>query len=80
MVGVACRILLSIDRSQSVADAMDSVLLAETYSKSSSRSNVKVVGVDLSGNPYVCVHVYMCVCTCMYVFLVCMHVCLLASK
>jgi len=47
------RILLSIDRSQPVADARDTVLLAEEFLKQTYQSSVKVIGVDLSGNPYV---------------------------
>ena len=47
------RLLFSIDRRQSPAEAMDTVLLAEEYSKLSTDSPVKVIGVDLSGDPRV---------------------------
>ena len=43
---------MSIDRRQSVAEAMDTVMLAEQYSKSE-EAEVRVVGVDLSGDPHV---------------------------
>ena len=48
-----------MDRRQSAAEAMDTVLLAEKYSKMAAdhpgacASDVKVIGVDLSGNPHV---------------------------
>ena len=52
MHSVLCvsRMLLSIDRCQTVSEAADTVLLAEKYSNSL-HTDVKVVGVDLSGNP-----------------------------
>lgn len=49
------RLLLSIDRRQSIDEAMDTVLLAEKYSTmpSCGEDQVKVVGIDLSGDPRV---------------------------
>ncbi len=58
LLGFNPRLLLSIDRRQSVDEAMDTVLLAEKYySKTaadpSGASDVRVIGVDLSGDPRV---------------------------
>ena len=60
MQGSISRLLLSIDRRQSVDEAMDTVLLAEKYSKMATdpnrgagASDVRVIGVDLSGDPRV---------------------------
>lgn len=48
------RLLLSIDRRQSVAEASDTVQLAVDYSRNiSSGHHAKVVGIDLSGDPQV---------------------------
>jgi hypothetical protein len=47
------RLLLSIDRRQSPAEAMETVFLAEKYSKSTAGGLVRVIGVDLSGDPRV---------------------------
>lgn len=44
--------LLSIDRRQSPAEALETVLLAEEYSKNT-KCPVRVVGIDLSGDPRV---------------------------
>ena len=50
------RLLLSIDRRQSVAEAMDTVQLAVEYSnRVSSKHHSRVVGIDLSGDPKVCI-------------------------
>ena len=50
------RLLLSIDRRQSVAEAMDTVHLAVEYSSHvSSEHHTRVVGIDLSGDPKVCI-------------------------
>ena len=46
------RLLLSIDRRSSVEEAREAVELAEQYSKFD-HHHVKVVGVDLSGDPSV---------------------------
>lgn len=48
------RLLLSIDRRQSPAEAMETVLLADKYSRllASAGHPVRVVGVDLSGDPH----------------------------
>lgn len=50
------RLLLSIDRRQSADEMMDTVSLAEKYRMllESADSRVRVVGVDLSGDPSVC--------------------------
>ena len=48
------RLLLSIDRRQSVEEAMDTVHLAVEYSSHvSSERYTRVVGIDLSGDPKV---------------------------
>ena len=49
------RLLLSIDRRQSGLEAMDTVLLADEYKKrlDANNSRVRVLGIDLSGDPYV---------------------------
>ena len=47
------RLLLSIDRRKSVADAVETVSLAEEYSTPLSAQLTRVVGIDLSGNPKV---------------------------
>lgn len=48
------RMLFSIDRRNGVEEARDTVELAERYMKFSSRDHhVKVVGIDLSGDPSV---------------------------
>ena len=48
------RLLLSIDRRQSVEEAMDTVHLAVEYSSHvSSEHYTRVVGIDLSGDPKV---------------------------
>lgn len=46
-------LLLSIDRSQSVAEAYDTVELALKYSNESNDHHARVVGIDLSGDPNV---------------------------
>lgn len=42
-----------MDRRKSVEDAKETVELAETYMKNPGDRKVKVVGIDLSGNPSV---------------------------
>ena len=49
---VISRLLLSIDRRNSVEEARDTVELAHQYSKFDCH-HVKVVGIDLSGDPSV---------------------------
>ena len=46
------RLILSIDRSHSAADALETVQLAMEYANPSTPHYTRVVGVDLSGNPY----------------------------
>ena len=48
------RLLLSIDRRQSISEAQDTVHLAAQYSSAPSRHHARVVGIDLSGDPNVC--------------------------
>ena len=47
---VLYRLLLSIDRSKEIVDALETVKLAQQYNKS---IPAIVVGIDLSGNPEV---------------------------
>ena len=48
------RLLLSIDRRQSIPEASDTVKLAQEYAQSSSvLEQGRVVGIDLSGDPNV---------------------------
>ena len=54
MLSVAVhRLLLSIDRRRSVADAVETISLAEEYSAPLSAQVTRVVGIDLSGDPTV---------------------------
>jgi len=46
------RLLISIDRSGSVEDAVENVSLAVEFSRSTGRYSGFVVGVDLGGNPF----------------------------
>ena len=48
------RVLLSIDRRQSVSEARDTVHLAAQYSSALTQHRARVVGIDLSGDPNVC--------------------------
>lgn len=45
------RVLLSIDRRQSVSEARDTVHLAAQYSSALTQHRARVVGIDLSGDP-----------------------------
>lgn len=47
------RLLLSIDRRKGIEEARDTVLLAEQYMKFPGHHQVKVVGIDFSGDPSV---------------------------
>lgn len=47
------RLLLSVDRRRSIEDAKETVELAETYMRNPGDHKVKVVGIDLSGDPSV---------------------------
>lgn len=47
------RLLLSVDRRQSIADAYDTVKLAHQYSLVDGAIQGKVIGLDLSGDPKV---------------------------
>lgn len=47
------RLLLSIDRRQSVSEAYDTLKLAHSYSTLSDGVQGRVVGIDLSGDPKV---------------------------
>ena len=47
------RLLLSIDRRQSISEAQDTVYLAAHYSCTPCQHHARVVGIDLSGDPNV---------------------------
>jgi adenosine deaminase len=49
-LGLPVKLILSIDRSQSVDEALDTVQIAAEYQQ---QTNGVVVGIDLSGNPNV---------------------------
>ena len=55
------RLLLSIDRRQSLFEASDTIKLAQEYALSSSvLEQGKVVGIDLSGDPNVSLTIPVC--------------------